>query len=165
MVCCNRPQPVYTVPMPLDFQIEKLSQALPEMERLFAIHWNEVANDKDKIPLDMWIEQYQQLENWGQLHIITVRNTKELVGYHWSIIRPHLHYKHSLTAYTDGYYLHPAYRKGRNGVNLFKFAEKSLKEKGVKKMYTASKVNHDKSAIFESLGWTLAEKVYTKYIG
>ena len=150
----------------MKYQVEKWSDCVSEMKPLWPLHWEEVANDKDKIKLNLWNEAYEMMSKTGELHVVTARTGKgNLVGYHYSIVRPHLHYKDSLTAYTDVYFLLPEYRKGMNGVNLFKFVEKSLKERNVQKMYTASKVKLDKSILFERLGWTLAEKVYTKYIG
>lgn len=149
----------------ISYQIEDFRQALPEMEKLFPVHWDEVAIDKDIVPLNMWYEQYNRMHAEDKLHIVTVRDGDKLIGYHWSIVTPHLHYHDCLTAYTDGYFLLPEYRKGRNGINLFKFAEETLQKKGVRKMYVGSKIKHDKSAIFEMLGWTLVEKYYCKYIG
>lgn len=149
----------------INFQVESWKAAKDEMKWLWPLHWEEVANDKEKIKLNVWDEQYQAIEDAGQFHCVTVRDDTKVVGYHWTIVRPHLHYADSLTAYTDVYFLHPDYREGLTGLNLFKFVEQTLKERGVQKMYTASKVKLDKSAIFERLGWSLAEKVYTKYIG
>ncbi len=133
------------------------------MEWLFPLHWAEIADQR--IPLDVWYDCYDAMAKVGQLHIVTVRDSGLIVGYHWSIVRPHLHYKQSLTAYTDIYYLFPKYRKGMNGIKLFKFAEKTLKERGVQRMYTASKVKLDMSVVFERLGWSKTEVVYTKLLG
>lgn len=151
--------------MALTYQVESWSSCRKEMEPLWPLHWEEVAGDKDKITLNVWFEAYDQLEALDQLHIVTIRDDGVLVGYHWSIVRPHLHYRDSLTAFTDIYYLKESHRKGYNGIKLFKFVEKTLKEKGVQKMYTASKVSKDKSNIFELLDWKRTEVVYTKYIG
>lgn len=147
----------------MTFQVEDWHSCKDEMSVLWPLHWEEVANDKDKIKLDVWFEAYDDMSD--QLHIVTARVDGKIVGYHWSIVRPHLHYKKSLTAYTDIYFLLPEFRRGMNGVNLFKFVEESLKAIGVQKMYTASKIKLDMSKIFERLGWLEAERVYTKYIG
>lgn len=149
----------------MQYQVEKWADCKDEMAALWPLHWEEVANDRDKIKLDVWHEAYDALAESGELHIVTARVDGKIVGYHWSIVRPHLHYKSSLTAYTDIYFLKSENRKGMAGINLFKFVEQSLKERGVQKMYTASKKKMDKSSIFEFLGWTEAEKVYCKYIG
>lgn len=149
----------------ISFQVENWHDVKDGMAWLFPLHWEEVANDKDKIKLNLWNEAYDEMADSGQFHVVTVRDGENIVGYHWSIVRPHLHYKQSLTAYTDVYFLHPDHREGMNGVKLFQFVEQSLRDKGVEKMYIASKVKLDKSAIFERLGWSKVETVYTKYIG
>ena len=149
----------------VSFQVEDWAKARPDMEWLWPMHWQEVANDRDKIPLDVWFEAYDQLADMGQLHIVTARVGALLVGYHWSIIRPHLHYHSCLTAFTDIYYLHPDHRKGMTGLALMRFFEQSVKAKGVRKIYTAHKEKLDKGIIFERLGYQKSEIVYTKYIG
>ncbi len=149
------------------FQVENWFAVKKKMEWLFPLHWEEVANYKDKIELDLDVKSYDDLAARDQLHIVTARDEKsnKIVGYHWLIIKPHMHYKQSLTAFTDVFFLHPDYRKGMNGVKLFKFVEKSLKERGVKRVTASVKTGHDKSKIFERLGWDRAEIVYTKFIG
>lgn len=149
----------------ITFQVESWAATEEKMKWLWPLHWEEVANDKEHIKLDVWRDAYLGLEQSGELLNITVRDGEKIIGYHWSILRPHLHYKTSLTAYTDIYFLHPDYREGMNGMNLFKFVEGVWKERGVQKAYTASKIRLDKSAIFERLGWHKAETVYTKYLG
>lgn len=134
------------------------------MEWLFPLHWEEIANDKDKIKLDVWYDAYDEMAKSGQLHIFTANHDNLVVGYYWSIVRPHLHYKGSLTNYTDIYFLHPNYRQGMNGYNMIKFVEESLKDTGVQKIYIASKKKHDMSLIFERLGYKECEIVYTKVI-
>ena len=154
----------------LHYQVENWFDCEEEMRWLYQLHWEEVALNKEAIKLNLWYESYNQLAKNGELHIVTVRDDNRIVGYHWSIIKPHLHYSQSITAFTDVYFLHPEYRKGFNGINLFKFAEKTLKECGVQRIVTASKVNRennkklDKSIIFKKLGFIKAETVYTKII-
>ncbi len=147
----------------VSFKVESWKDCRSEMEWLWPLHWAEIADLR--IPLNVWMDGYNSIDEQGQLHIVTARDTDgKVVGYHWSVVRPHLHYQQSLTAYTDIYFLHPDYRKGMNGINLFKFVEQSLKERGVGRMYTASKVKLDMSPIFERLGWQKSETVYTKVL-
>lgn len=152
------------------YQVESWFDCEKEMSWLYESHWKEVALNQSAIPLNLAYGCYEDLAKKGQLHVVTVRDDDKVVGYHVSIIRPHLHYEQSLTAYTDAYYLHPNYRKGFNGVNLFKFCEESLKKAGVQRIITATKTNRetgkklDKSLIFKKLGYVQAETVYMKII-
>lgn len=148
----------------LKYQVENWFDCKKEMEWLFPLHWKEVALNQDSIFLDIWFEEYDKLANANLLHIITVRDDNKIVGYYWAIIRPHLHYKKSLTAFTDMFFLHPKYRKGFNGIKLFTFFEQSVKLKGVERIITSTKVKLDKGLIFKRLNYKKAEIVYTKLI-
>lgn len=148
----------------ITYQREEWQDCLAEMEQLWPLHWEEVAADKDVIPLEPNYEMYDWIDQNGQLHVVTVRCDGKLIGYHTSIVRPHLHYKSSLSAFTDMYFIHPDYRKGMVGVKLFKEVEKSLKQRGVQKMFTGTKLSLDMGRLFEHLGWKETERLYTKVI-
>ena len=51
-------------------------------------HWEEVANNKDTIPLDIDWERYRALDDDGSLHVLTARDDGELVGYVMHVIAP-----------------------------------------------------------------------------
>ncbi len=148
----------------LKYSVENWFDCKEEMEWLFPIHWEEVALNKDTIPLDMWFEEYDKFAKADILHIVTIRDDDKIVGYYWAIIKPHMHYKESLTAFTDMFFLHPSYRKGMNGIKLFKFFEESVRELGVQRIIASTKTKLDKSAIFERLNYKRAEIVYTKIL-
>lgn len=148
----------------ITYQREEWKSCLSEMERLWPLHWQEVAADKDVIPLEPNYQMYDMIDQTGQLHVVTARCDGNLIGYHVSIVRPHLHYKSSLSSFTDMYFVHPDHRKGMVGVKLFKEAEKSLKQRGVQKMFTGTKLSLDMGRIFERLGWRETERLYTKVI-
>src|ERR1700760_4321155 len=96
----------------LVFQVENWFECKNEMKPLWEIHWQEVALNQENIKLNVWEEAFNEAAKIGQLHIVTARYECNIVGYHISLVRPHLHYRQSLTAYTDAFYLHPDHRKG-----------------------------------------------------
>ena len=147
------------------FAVEKISECIDDMRYLWSMHWGEIALDKEKIKLNPDIDTFQLLEDCDHLHIITLRDDGKLVGYHASIVRAHLHYKDSLTAYVDMYFIHPDYRKGRVGIDLFKYAEKSLSERGCERIYTGTKLHKDMGVLLSRLGHKETERLYVKYIG
>lgn len=151
--------------MAITFHVDDWRAARAEMEWLWPLHWDEVAMDKDHMRFDLDINEYETYADRGFMHCIIARDEGKVIGYHWSIVRMHLHYKTVLCAFQDVYFLHPDYRKGMNGVNLFRFAEDTLKARGVKKLYGAHKIKLDIGDIFYRLGWSHAENHYTKYIG
>lgn len=151
--------------MMVTYQVEDWFDCWQEMSALWHEHWEEVALNRDKIVLEPDMDCYAQYASTGALHVVTVRADGRIVGYHISVIRPHLHYKSSLSAFTDVYFLHPDFRHGMAGVRLFKEVESSLKARGVQKMFTGTKLSLDMGKIFERLGWHETERLYTKYIG
>jgi GNAT superfamily N-acetyltransferase len=135
-----------------------------EIEPLLESHWREIALDNAVIKLDPdWLE-YARLDSLGQLHLLAVRNDDVLVGYYIGIVKPHLHYKSNLMAFNDVMYIKPEYRQGMVGVRIFKEIERTLKERGVEKMYTNTKAHHDFGVILDRLGYRKAETIYTKVI-
>jgi L-amino acid N-acyltransferase YncA len=149
----------------ITYQVERWPDCVAELRELWLAHWAEVAMNKDTIKLDPWEAAYVELDRLEQLVIVTVRRAGELVGYHISIVRMHLHYQATLHAFTDVYYLKPEERQGMAGVRLFSEVERALRARGVQKMFTGTKLSLDMGRIFERLGWTETERLYTKYIG
>jgi GNAT superfamily N-acetyltransferase len=156
------------------YAVEPFDTAFEEAQELLQEHWEEIALNKDKIKLAVNVEQYQDLANKGILHIITARDANiqksawdpgKLIGYYVCMISTHLHYKNDLHAFTDIFFIHPDYRKGRTGLELFKFVEGYLKGKGVVRIMAGTKLHKDIGRLYEYLGWTEVERLYSKYIG
>jgi predicted acetyltransferase len=150
--------------MAITYQVEKLENMLPEIKLLLDAHWEEVALDKDVIKLNPDYDKYLELSYKDILHCVTVREDGQMVGYHLSFIMPHLHYKDSLTAFTDIFFLRKDKRKGTIGIKLLKFMEQSLKEKNVQKIYMGTKLHIDISPILTHLGYRQIEKSFAKVI-
>lgn len=149
----------------ITFAVEEWFKVKGEMAVLWPEHWKEIAINRDQIKLNPDMESYDTFARNGALHMMIARERGAIVGYHVSIVRPHLHYLDSLSAFTDVYYIAPAQRKGMTGVRMFKEVEKSLKARGVQKMFTGTKLHMDMSAIFERLGYRETERLFTKVIG
>lgn len=150
----------------ITFQVEALDDCLPEIMRLLDDHFEEVSTHKDKLGgPNMDVPAYYAMEANGALHIVTARSEGAVVGYYVAFVHPHLHYAHSLMASVDVYYLKPEFRKGANGVKLFKEAERTLKKRGVQRIFSGTKLNKDMGKLFEFLGWTETERLFVKWIG
>lgn len=146
------------------FAVEDWFKVKEETAHLWPKHWAEVAVNKDVIQLDPDFETYDLLARGGMLHIVVARKDGEVVGYHYTIVRPHLHYRQSLSAFTDIYWVAPEHRTGRTPLRLFQFVEKTLKERGVQKAFTGTKLSLDAGPLFEFLGWTETERTYIKIL-
>lgn len=148
----------------ITFHTEAWSDALPEISKFWPEHWREVALHQEEIPLDPDFDEYARIEKAGQLHVTVVRHSGKVVGYAVVIIRRHLHYRRSLSGYFDLYFLAPAHRRGWTGVRLFRHVEKAMRQRGVERLFTGTKLSLDASKIFERLGWEETERLHTKLL-
>lgn len=135
---------------------KELAPILPE-------HYEELCVTKD-FPLEPDFAAYDRLNTAGMLKAVTCRSDKSLVGYIIFIVQPHLHYRSCTTAFEDLYYVKKEFRKGRTGIRLFQFAEKVLKDAGVKRIILHTKIHMDNSRLFEYLGYKNTDKLFTKLL-
>lgn len=134
-----------------------------EVPRLLAGHYSEVAADGDDGGCDLDHPQFEWMCQNGMLHVVTVRCDGVLVGYHISLVRRHLH-RAVLTAYTDAFYLDPNHRKGMVGYKMFTYATETLKRRGVKWIYSGTKLKKDISKMLEHQGFKHIEETFLKVI-
>ena len=80
-------------------------------------------------------------------------------------IDAHMHYKSTVYAYWDMYYIQPEYRKKVYTPKLFNFVEAELKKRGADIMVSHTKVSHDHSLLFKRGKWQESEIIFTKWIG
>ena len=150
----------------LTCQVESLTERLEEFKHLVPLHWEELALNKDKVPLDPQYEVYAAREARGELLFVTMREAGKPVGYFVGFIAPGLHYKGCLTCTMDIFYIAQELRnQGLPGVRLFRFVENELKRRGVQRWFVGSKVHADASALFEFLKFECVEVYYSKWIG
>lgn len=151
--------------MPLiTYGTERWSDVVHELERHWHAHWEEVGTARDKIKLDPDYDQYLALESQGALHVTVARCDGEVAGYVTAVVRPHLHYRYSLTAYFDLYYQAKTFRGGWRACAMFRAAETALRARGVQRMVTGTKKSKDMSLIFKRLGWAEIEATFAKVL-
>ena len=149
----------------ITFEIELFTDNLPELKTILPLHYEELALDKDKVPLSPQYNIYEAREALGELLFVTARDRGELIGYFIGFINPGLHYSTCLTCIMDIFYIHPEHRGSNFGFKLFDFVEKELKRRGVDRWYVGSKCHLDASWLFERLGFDRVEVTYSKYMG
>lgn len=149
----------------IEYKEEQYNDVIDQIKPLLDDHYNEIALDKDAIKLNPDYGIYKSLCDSGTMRIITARDDAKLIGYCVCIIKYHLHYKDSLTAFNDIFYIAKEYRKGLTGVKLFIKTEEILKKYGVQRVAMNTKLHHDVGAIFDRLGYRETERVFTKMIG
>lgn len=150
-----------------DFKIqqEDFYTVKEEVDELFYKHWEEVADNKDKIKLNPDWSFYEQVYLAGNLGVYTIRHLEKLVGYFVVIARSHPHYKDHIFASNDIVFIDPEYRKGLAGYFLIKYAEQDLKDKGVSVLMINVRVRKPFDAVLQRLGFSKVERQYSKYIG
>ena len=152
----------------MTFATEPWNAIKREILPLWREHWLEVSDpdDRERMPLDPDWDKYQALADLGMLHITTVRDRGQLVGYAFVVIERGLHYRTVLFGHFDLYWIDPTAR-GQLwlGVRLFHEVERVMRERGVKKMTNRRKLWLDTGPIFRRCGWRDDEIGSSKWIG
>lgn len=149
----------------ITYQVEQWPELYKEVEPLWVPHYEEVGQNKDKMKLNVDIEKLNRFHALGQMHIVTARDSSRLIGYHMSIVDTLLHYKDVLAGVSDLYWIMQEYRSAKVGVGLFQAVEETLRQRGVKVVYDATKLYQDHDKLFTGLGYTAIERRYSKWIG
>jgi len=147
----------------ITYKIDDWMENLPQFKAMSQAHYDEIETLKE-FPLDLDFDAYENLWHLGRLVFVTAKNGNELVGYILFFVAPHMHSKNCITAHEDIYFLKPEYRKGRNGIKMFQFAQEHLKAKGVDLILYSTKFEFDNSSLFKYLGCKPIDKVFTKLL-
>lgn len=145
--------------------VESFEHRLSELQVLLPLHYEELALNRDKVPLSPVYQLYIDREREGGLLFVTLRDAGELVGYFIGFIAPGLHYSTCLTCTMDIFYVRKDKRKGSAGVRLFRFVESELRRRGVQRWFMGSKIHADASALFKRIGAKPVETYYSKWLG
>lgn len=148
----------------INYQQEFLSSVKPDILPLLYLDWQEIEHLKGVRDFDPDWDAYETLELANLLRVFTVRAEGKLVGYYSCIISPSLHCKGLLQANAEVVYLHKDYRKGLVGYKLFKFAEKCLKEDGIKVLHLTTTEVNPIDPVLSKLGYTKIETKFEKVL-
>jgi len=151
----------------LTAHIEPLMSQLDEIKQLIGKHYDELALNKDKVPLRPQWHEYVRKEQAGQIVYVTLRESGHLIGYIIMIVAPGLHYETCLTAHMDILFVDPDKRDGA-GKGVFLMIdrlEKELRRRGVQRWFMGTKLHKDIGAIFKRRGFEPVEMTYSKWIG
>lgn len=149
----------------LTAQIESFTDGITELQPLLPAHWEELALNKDKVPLDPQWDEYRRRDTLGSVLYVTLRRDGHLKGYFIGFIAPGLHYKTCLTLSMDIYWTHPDIRGGTAAIRLFRKVEDEAKRRGVHRIFYGSKNHKDSSRLFKALRFEPVETYHTKWIG
>lgn len=155
----------------ITYQWERLSRILaePNINDLLQAHWHELGVHKDEMPLDPDFEFMLKANETNFFMVWAVRDGKTLIGYLAWWVKPHMHYKSTLTAVEDLFMLAPAYRKGLVGYKMFTTSLEALKARGVKRVMCNSKVHFEEKRggldkFFDRLGFQHTDNIWSKML-
>ncbi|KWA35803.1 hypothetical protein QZM15_16190 [Burkholderia sp. AU44665] len=149
----------------ITFAIERFSDVYGELKPLLEEHYGEISTHiHHGIALEPQEEVYRAREADGSLMMVIGREAGEIVAYFVCFIAPGLHYRSCLTCSPDIFYVAPERRTELAGIRMFRFVEKELKRRGVKRWAVGSKVQHDASALFKFLKFEPVETTYEKWL-
>lgn len=146
-------------------QMEAFRPFLEEVKPLFPRHWEELALNKEHVPLDPQYDVYLARDARGEVLAVTVRDNGKLVGYFVGFVAPGLHYRTCLTLTMDIFWVAPEHRGKHAGAMLFTEVERIAKSRGVKRIFVGSKLHKDVSWLFEKLRYEPCEMYFTKWLG
>lgn len=145
------------------FAIEPFKGLIDEVKPLVERHWKELALYQDDVLLDPDYATYEAANEAGMSLAFTARIDGELIGYALYWVRPHMHYKTTLCAVSDLFWIAPEHRNFGVGSGMFAFIEDELKRRGVKIVHTTFKTAHPAAGkLLEMRGHTLVEYAYSK---
>ena len=149
----------------ITFQKEPFATAFPDAQRLFADHFDEVAENKKLLGApNPDVDGYATMDRMGAYHVLTARDGEELVGYFAFITRRNFHYKHIISASEDLYFLAPEARGMKTGYRFLQAATDAMRAAGGDLASMRVKIAHDHGPLLERLGYRPIEVIYTKVL-
>lgn len=145
--------------------LESFVANIDELKRVIPLHYEELALNKDKVPLAPRWDRYAFSESIGELFFVALREAGELVGYFIGFVAPGLHYETCLTCIQDIFYVKPDERGAAAGQILFDFVEGELKRRGVQRIIGNSKNHFPCAWLFQKRGWEPIETIHSLWIG
>jgi GNAT superfamily N-acetyltransferase len=147
-----------------EFGWEKFHAIAHELPVLFKQHWQELALNKDVVPLDPNWDEYYQLDISGVLQVLTARVPGgQLVGYVFLLVGPNRHYKSTRWGHAEMYWLDPVYRQGWTGVRFMKAMVTGARTLGVVNLTLATKLHFADNRVtklLQRLGFVPIETIH-----
>lgn len=144
---------------------ESFMANIDQLKRIIPLHYEELALNRDKVPLAPRWDVYEFQEARGELFFVSLRDAGELSGYFIGFVAPGLHYETCLTCIQDIFYVKPDERGQAAGKILFDFVESELKRRGVQRLITNSKNHFPAAWMFDRRGYEPIETIHSLWIG
>jgi hypothetical protein len=148
----------------LSYQVEPLTQDLiSEMLKRQDDYWDEVAAPFHDFPPDVNWTFYMSAHFNGSLKVISGRENGDLKAIAFVLMTLHPHYA-CLCASMALLYLVPECRKGREGIRLIRFAEKTAESSGAQMILTHGGVHNSIYKVFEFMKYDDFGRYFVKVL-
>jgi len=149
----------------IEYAVEPLSLSLiGETVPLQQGYWDEVAGPFHSFGPDVDWKTYMLAQQTGRLRVLCGRVEGVLKAGAFIIITPHPHYA-CIAASLPLLFVHPDYRKGREGLRLVKLAEGEARNAGAQMMMTHGGVHNGVYRLFEAMKYQDFGRYFVKVIG
>lgn len=135
-----------------------IRQLYDEIERLGALHKDEVEAEVTALPVSVNRDLYDVLHAQGALVCVGAFDGDALVGYAVALLSPNFHYRMTTAAH-DVLFLHRDYRKPRMALRLIDAVEAECKARGAQLMVWHAPIG----GAFERILKTRANPIYTHF--
>lgn len=148
----------------LTAHVERLRDVFDEWKSFHAEHWNELALNKETVPLNPNYKQYKTLDDAGMITFVALREDERMVGYYVGFLMSDLHYQ-ILTCSMDIFYVHSSVRGRHGGIRLFRAVKRELERLKVRRWFVGEKLHKPSGRLFLALGFKPIETYYSLMIG
>jgi len=149
----------------LEFNVETLTpELIEEMHPLQQGYWQEVAEQFHQFPPDVDWRTYLLAQATGKLKVLVARVEGRLKAGAFIVITPHPHYA-CIAASLPLLFVHPEYRRVREGLRLVKRAEEVAAENGAQLMMTHGGSHNSVYKLFEAMHYEDFGRYFVKVIG
>ena len=135
-----------------------------ELSTLIGQHWEKLALDKDRVPLDPIWNDYFRREEMGELSFIVLRDSGRMVGYWITFVAPGLHYRTCLTAIMDIWNVLPEYESAGPILRLSRAMLKELERRGVDRSIVGEKLHKPCGKLYRAMGYEPIERTYSRML-
>lgn len=132
--------------------VERMADILDELHPLHVSHWQETEKYRHGLKLDPDYDHMLHSEKVGGLVQFTVRYGGELVGNLRMYLSRSLHTK-TLVAQEDTLYLIPDHRGSFLAMRLIQYAERALRDMGVREIRCNSKTANRADVLMRRMGY------------
>lgn len=148
----------------IEIRLASVDEMLTNGQTLFERHWHEIALNKELMQLKPDAAKYKQIEEAGNMLILSAHEGGQLIGYSVNFIINHLHYSDLVLCQNDLLFLIPEKRSGRIGLKLILETEKHAQDRGAHMVIWHAKQGTALTEILPKLGYGIQDIMFSKGI-